>query len=549
MTPLQAFVSLSSGQCLRVQALGQGPVLVMCHESPRSSSALIPLASRVMDRFTCLMIDTPGFGLSDPLALTRAEIPDFARVVIDLVTALDLGPVPIYGTHTGAAIAIEAVREAPDRVTTAILDGYAIFTEVERDQLLASYLTPIVPGLDGALPAWLWSRVRDQFTAFPWNQVGDGSALGFGPPSLAAMQRVVDDFLQAGDAYRTGYAAAFRYDHFAPLPEVQRPVHIVTREDDLLFAHMERARGAGAHVHLQALSPDRAAWGAAIADRAARHAGDAATDAATLIAQVNAQARDRHIVNTALGPVLAESRGRGTPVVLLHDVPGDIAQVRPVAERLMRTHRAVSLSLPGFSSAGHPIPEPWDRPALARAVDDALAALGLADAPVVSFGASLPVALALGGQRRIIVVDPWPQAAPDLGQDVPDLSARWDGAHLMAAFWWARDAELYKPWTNRVNADMRRIGNERDVTAIHNRFRAIVLAGQPGADLAATLYASNASDALAAARDRAEVILYGTDPDAAALTGWATPLVGAARVHTTPRAPEACARLLAERLA
>ena len=175
--PFQAIIRTRSGQLVRARFLGEGPPVLLLHESPRSSAALLPLAERLAHRFAFVMLDSPGFGLSDPMPMARPEVPDFAAVALEAAEALGLPPVPFYGTHTGAALASAAAAMAPERVTAAILDGYAVFTPEEQAELLASYLPPFRPTLDGTHVAWLWARVRDQFAAFPWNRVSDGARL------------------------------------------------------------------------------------------------------------------------------------------------------------------------------------------------------------------------------------------------------------------------------------------------------------------------------------------------------------------------------------
>ncbi len=51
---------------------GSGPAVVLLHESPRSSVALLPLIE-LGDGLTIFALDTPGYGGSDP-PLTRPEI-------------------------------------------------------------------------------------------------------------------------------------------------------------------------------------------------------------------------------------------------------------------------------------------------------------------------------------------------------------------------------------------------------------------------------------------------------------------------------------------
>ncbi|MEO0682951.1 MAG: alpha/beta hydrolase, partial [Pseudomonadota bacterium] len=265
-----------------MRLIGAGPPVLLLHASPRSSASLVPLAERLGGRLTCILPDTPGFGLSPPLRMARPEAGDFADVLLETAEALGLGPMPVYGTHTGAALAAAAVLRAPARVTAAVLDGFALFDPAEQAEILSSYLTPFRPALDGTHAAWLWSRVRDQMTAFPWNQVSDAQRLRGGPPPLATLQAIVQDFLLAGDAYRAGYAAAFRFDHFAALREAESPLHLVAPGDDLLAPLMPRAKGQGAAARLHPIANDREALHDLVAALLEEAASDETTSAAEL---------------------------------------------------------------------------------------------------------------------------------------------------------------------------------------------------------------------------------------------------------------------------
>ncbi len=530
--PRQAIIRLPSGLHIRLQLLGAGPPVMMLHESPRSSNALLSLAKRLCQQFTCIMMDTPGFGYSDPLALARPEIADYALVALDVADALGLDRVPFYGTHTGAAIAAEAAVLAPDRVSAAVLDGYALFDAAERDELLASYLPPLRPTIDGSHVAWLWARIRDQFTAFPWNRVGDGSRLPFGPPPLASMNAVADDFLLAGDHYRAAYAAAFRYDHLEPLRHVTVPVRLATREDDMLFTHMERARGVSDQVTLTQMSADRDAWGRTIAALLGDHVEAEAVDADSLLRRSENLAGNRQIRLTDSGPVLLRVEGEGKPVVLIHDVPGDHRDLDHVAMRLARSRQVIRFDLPGLgalrrSRDHHPT---VDR--MADAATQALTGLLPDQTPVVAFGASIPVAARISDTNPLIAVDPWTAVFDAAASEVPDLSQHWDGTHLMSAFWWARDQAVYKPWYVRDNAKGRPIGNERDIERIHNRFCAIALAGSAGADIARLQYGHDLFADVKQASGRTQMLIVSKDPDAEAQRDWSLRLLPGNRIHS-----------------
>jgi pimeloyl-ACP methyl ester carboxylesterase len=243
---------------------GKGPAVVLLHESPRSSAALLPLIEKLGDGFTIFALDTPGYGGSDPLPHARPEIEEYADALADTFDALGIERAPVYGTHTGALIAFEFARRHRDRCTVCVLDGFPVFTPNEREQFLASYLPPFRPDAQGAHLAWLWSRVRDQFRFFPWNYRGDDARLPIPLPPIDRIHLVAMDFLAAGDGYRTGYAAAFRHDTGAALARLDIPIVAAAREDDLLFSHLDRMPKLPEGSRIVRLSADRDVWGKAL---------------------------------------------------------------------------------------------------------------------------------------------------------------------------------------------------------------------------------------------------------------------------------------------
>ena len=77
---------------------------------------MLGLLEQLSDTFTMIALDTPGYGGSDPLLEPeQPEIPDYAAAVIETVDALGLERFGVYGTHTGALLALEVARMRPDR--------------------------------------------------------------------------------------------------------------------------------------------------------------------------------------------------------------------------------------------------------------------------------------------------------------------------------------------------------------------------------------------------------------------------------------------------
>ena len=79
---------------------GSGPALAMLHASPCSAKVMRPLLPVFGERFTCLAFDTPGFGLSDKLAMPKPRIEDFADALAETLAALGVEQVATYGRHT-----------------------------------------------------------------------------------------------------------------------------------------------------------------------------------------------------------------------------------------------------------------------------------------------------------------------------------------------------------------------------------------------------------------------------------------------------------------
>jgi len=477
-----------AGREISVRYAGSGPPAVLLHESPRSSVALLPLMERLAGRFTVFGFDTPGFGGSDPLAMDRPSSADYADALADAMTALGIARAPVYGTHTGACIAMDLALGHPDRVSVALLDGYPVFTDAEKEELLRAYLPPFRPSWDGVHVAWLWARVRDQFTFFPWYAAGNLGRLPRDPPPLDFHQLVVEDFLRAGDRYRPAYAAAFRYEAIRPLAAVQVPVAIMARDDDLLFPHLDRLPDTlPERVAVHRLGADRNAWGAAVGDVMAAHPGQAAAPQPSS-GPLGARPVRRRFIDTPAGAAHVRFAGPqdGRPVVLLHRTPGHAAELDDRLVRLGRDRPAIAIDLPGNGESD--LAELTGLPGVIGWIGGCLDALGIRECDLAGEGTGAAFAAAVAANGPVAVQRLTLAQAPtgaDGGPETsgapacPDLRPRWDGAHLASAWYWARDSLLYRLWNDRTVAGTWRLPDDPPVSLLHARFTGAVL-GAPG---------------------------------------------------------------------
>ena len=76
----EQFVQVN-GRHVLVRYAGRGPAILLLHQSPQNSRALIPWIERLAQSYAVLAPDTPGFGFSDPPPLAQPTIPDYAAAL------------------------------------------------------------------------------------------------------------------------------------------------------------------------------------------------------------------------------------------------------------------------------------------------------------------------------------------------------------------------------------------------------------------------------------------------------------------------------------
>jgi pimeloyl-ACP methyl ester carboxylesterase len=453
-------VVLPGGRTVGFRRFGDGAPVALLHASPRSAAALLPLGLRLADRNTVFAFDTPGFGWSDPLRIERPDAADFADALIAAFDAIGIAKAPVYGSHTGAAIAVAAGVRHPARVPALALDGYAVFTPTEQAEYLATYLAPIRPAWDGAHLAFLWSRVKDQFTVFPWYLNGQVARLPRALAPLDVIQAVVVDFLAAGDHYRAGYAAAFRYDGLAGLRALTVPTTVMARTDDLLFSHLDAVRDVPACVAVQRLGEDHAAWAQAVHDALAAGGGGKAQDGREGDAEVR-------VAGGVIG-VRRSGASAGKPLVLLPGIPGSTRGEAALLRELAKARPVHAVDLPGFGASS--LGGTRDAAAIAGSIAAALLRRGVSDYDLVAIGESASIACLLRAANPggLVLLDPVPDAARDaMARNMVDITPRRDGSHLLAAWHQLRDMGLWRPWFATDPTHAIPNGTDPDVPRMH----------------------------------------------------------------------------------
>ena len=229
------YVSTSVGQLLvRKAGPDGGRPVVLLHASPASSRGLEPLLLELGSDRPAFTFDNPGNGDSAPLPGTP-EIWDLAKVIGEAIDGLGLKDYDLYGTHTGALIAMEVAIANKEAVRHLILDGVTMFSEAETQDYLTNYVQPMQIRWDGTQLLWAWNFLRDGSLWWPWyNRTAAGTRAGVGVASPEVLHRNFVEFIKGGTTYHLNYRAAFAYPTRERLPLLEVPVLLCASESDPL---------------------------------------------------------------------------------------------------------------------------------------------------------------------------------------------------------------------------------------------------------------------------------------------------------------------------
>jgi len=497
-----------SGRQVHYRVAGHGAPVVMLHPSPLSSAAVLPVAQGLARHFRVYALDTPGYGLSDPLPVAATSLDEYVAALAETLDALGLGRICLYGAATGAQVGIEFAKRHPDRVALLVLDAAGHFPAEMCERVVPDYFPDVSPKPDGRHLVTLWQMVRDLSVFFPWCDARAATRVERDLPPAAAIHAAALDYLRAGTDYAMAYRPAFYNERAERAREVKVPAVIVRwraslvlpMTDDLIAAGLpanfsvldlgptqpERIDGIAACV-VQRWRGDGAA-GATSATATSATAGPAAATPATETSAAAAPAAaspatrlSQMLLETSCGQLhaLARPAGTGRPLLLLHSATGSAATMRAIAEGAAASRPVLALSLPGHGES-----EPFAAgtgvsiEAYAAAAAAALDAAGLTSVDVAGerLGALVGLALRTAHPRRVNDVTYTGRLAPVRALAVPysdeiapSLAPEVDGTHLMRTWYMMRDAALWYPWNRRTRDAMLRDEPHFAAAEIHRR--------------------------------------------------------------------------------
>lgn len=407
---------------------GSGPMLLMVHQSPRSSAEYAELMKRWGEHFTCIAPDTPGFGQSKPLE-GEPEIADFADALAEFLTALGVEKCAAYGFHSGGIILVTALKRHPELFTCLAIGGYAIWTPEEMALFGERYLPEWHPSGYGEHLTWLWNRMLEQSWVFPWFDTREEARLSVAHADIGRVDQAVMEMLDSGNAYRAGYGAVLRAPRDIPTADGDVPPCLITAYDgDPLQEHIDR------------LGEMPSGWRAEKVRTPADH-------------QFASLAFLQKHAGTAPCPTLAEEPDEGWLEVdggLIHWTGargGKLVLHGPAGEMTKPGEGEIAIDVPGHGHSS-------DFPDMRRAVEAAAEALG---------------------SSEIVWPEP-PEGDPE--RLYPDMIPDRFGQHLQRAWAVARAEVFFEPWYEASASHAIPLRSEMlDPAVLHTRARARIRAG------------------------------------------------------------------------
>ncbi len=235
------YVATPAGHVHLRRAGPAGRPIMVLQSAPGSSAPLARVITGLARHRPVVAPDFPGNGDSDkpdgPVDIAR-----LAAMMWDVADALGHRELDLWGTHTGAVVALEMALARPSAVGRLVMEAPPLLPPAFTADILANYLPPLVPDRWGLHLQQAWNMRRDMFAFWPWYRQERAAQRSLGLPPTAMLHDWTVGLLKSGRSYDRSYRAAFEYDTAARLPLLSRPALVCAGPADMLADGLETAR-------------------------------------------------------------------------------------------------------------------------------------------------------------------------------------------------------------------------------------------------------------------------------------------------------------------
>ena len=461
------FVPIGQSQ-LHVRRTGDGPPVILMHPSPQSGAFSVPMLERLAKNFTVIAVDTPGYGLSDPLVggYKGPALDDYVEPLVKLLDSLGIEKAAFYGNATGAEIGHIFAAAHPERTAVVMLDTTGDVADDIVDKIVDRYFPDTTPRRDGGHLLTYWDMVRSLNLFAPWQYTNKDNRLPLDMPEPEKIQEKLLDYLRAGKDYHLAYRPAFYTAKHHLISRVTVPATLTRWEgkpnlkevDDLIEKSLPdnfTVLHAGPTMDERLGASERY-----LIDNYL----NTGTPAPPHPDQVNRSAArlQKMFIDVSGGQVMAQVcfAGEGRPILGLHDPAGSSNRLTGILGAYAGKRPVIALDNPGNGESDKLLsPADISAEAYADYAWQALDTLGIEDVDIIGRYSGGQVAMEMAAQRpgkvkhivqagvQLFTDDERPDL---LANYTPSIAPRWDGGHLVTAWSVIRDMVLFWPWYNRT---------------------------------------------------------------------------------------------------
>lgn len=226
---------------VHIRRMGRGRPLIVLQSAPGSAEPFEGVMLGLAGKRTVVAPDFIGNGDSDKPA-GAIDIAYLARNALHVADALGFDELDVWGSHTGALVALEMMLIAPDRVGRGVLESPILLDPAETADIMDNYFRDLSPDPWGLHLQAAWNLRRDIFLFWPWYKQDRAHVRSLGIPDVPTLHDWAIGLLKSGRSYPASYRAGFSYDTRRRLPLVRQPTLICAGPADMLAKGLDLAR-------------------------------------------------------------------------------------------------------------------------------------------------------------------------------------------------------------------------------------------------------------------------------------------------------------------
>ncbi len=232
------YIQVNGSQlCYRI--LGEGPIIMLLHPSPRSGEMLEPLMHLLATGFTVIAPDTPGYGESGKPVEQLSTMDDYTYFIEGLRNHFQTDKIALYGSASGAQLAIAYALRYHNYISHLYLDNAAHFDDELRNQILQHYFIDLSPTPDNRHIDNLYDHVKASCLFFPWYDQREENRIADQLPPDTVLNVIARDYLIAGPNYAHAYRAAFLHERAEKVQALNVPAIIFRWKGSPILKHID----------------------------------------------------------------------------------------------------------------------------------------------------------------------------------------------------------------------------------------------------------------------------------------------------------------------